>query len=42
MKKMWMRSADHRFNMVRGSYGRAGIGVVRARGWLWVTVIFYG
>jgi uncharacterized protein YkwD len=42
VKKMWMRSADHRYNMLHASYRHAGIGLVRARGWLWVTVMFYG
>lgn len=42
VRHLWMASPDHRFNMLRSSYRRAGIGVVRARRWLWVTVMFYG
>ena len=42
VKRMWMRSPSHRANLLRSSYGRAGVGLVRARGWLWVTVMFYG
>ena len=42
VRHLWMNSADHRFNVLRRSYRRAGVGVVRARGWLWVTVMFYG
>lgn len=42
VKRSWMRSAPHRANVLRSSYRRAGVGVVRARGWLWVTVMFYG
>ena len=42
VKRMWMRSPSHRANVLRGSYHRAGVGIVRARGWLWVTVMFYG
>jgi uncharacterized protein YkwD len=42
VRTMWMRSADHRYNMLYRAYGHAGIGVVRSRGWLWVTVMFYG
>ena len=37
-----MHSPEHRYNMLHASYRRAGVGVVSARGWLWVTVIFYG
>ena len=40
--RMWMRSADHRYNMLHRSYHRAGVGLVRSHGWLWVTVMFYG
>jgi len=42
VRELWMHSAGHRYNMLHRSYRRAGVGVVRARGWLWVTVIFYG
>jgi uncharacterized protein YkwD len=42
VKRLWMGSADHRSNMLRSSYHRAGIGLVRTHGWLWVTVMFYG
>jgi len=41
-KVLWMHSPEHRYNMLHASYHRAGVGVVKARGWLWVTVIFYG
>jgi uncharacterized protein YkwD len=41
-KVLWMHSSEHRYNMLHASYRRAGVGVVSARGWLWVTVIFYG
>ena len=41
-KRMWMGSPPHRYNMLRSSYRRAGVGVVRQRGWVWVTVMFYG
>jgi uncharacterized protein YkwD len=42
VRRLWMRSADHRYNMLHRPYDRAGVGVVRAHGWLWVTVMFYG
>lgn len=42
VKRLWMGSPAHRANLLRSSYRRAGVGVVRVRGWLWVTVMFYG
>ena len=42
VKRSWMGSAPHRANVLRSSYHRAGVGMVRARGRLWVTVMFYG
>lgn len=39
---LWMHSADHRHNILRRSFDHAGVGVVRSRGWLWVTFAFYG
>ena len=39
---MWMRSASHRQNVLNRGFRRVGVGVVRARGWVWVTAIFYG
>lgn len=40
--KLWMRSAPHRANILTRKFKHVGIGVVRARGWTWVTAIFYG
>ena len=40
--RAFMRSADHRANMLDGSYRRAGYGVVKIRGAVWVTVNFAG
>jgi uncharacterized protein YkwD len=37
-----MRSADHRANLLDRSYRRAGYGVVKVRGAVWVTVDFAG
>ncbi len=42
VRKLWMRSAPHRANLLNAGYRRIGIGVVRARGVVWVTAIFYG
>jgi uncharacterized protein YkwD len=42
IRTLWMRSAGHRHNILNGRYRRIGIGVVRARGVVWVTAIFYG
>ena len=42
VRRLWMGSPSHRSNMLRHSYRRAGIGLVRMHGRLWVTVMFYG
>jgi uncharacterized protein YkwD len=42
VRKMWMNSPGHRANILRRAFRRIGIGVVKARGWVWVTAIFYG
>lgn len=42
VRMFWMRSAGHRANILSGRYRRIGIGVVKARGLVWVTAIFYG
>ena len=40
--KGWVRSSEHRANMLNRRYRRTGIGVARSHGSLWVTMIFYG
>jgi len=40
--RAFMRSADHRDNMLDRCYRRAGYGVVKIRGAVWVTVNFAG
>ena len=40
--RAFMRSADHRANMLDRFYRRAGYGVVKIRGAVWVTVNFAG
>ena len=40
--RAFMRSADHRANVLDGCYRRAGYGVVKIRGAVWVTVNFAG
>jgi uncharacterized protein YkwD len=40
--KGWVRSSEHRANMLNRHYRRTGIGVARAKGYLWVTMIYYG
>jgi uncharacterized protein YkwD len=42
VRTLWMHSAPHRANILNGRYRRIGIGVVKARGVVWVTTIFYG
>lgn len=40
--KMWIWSSGHRANLLKRGYRRTGIGIVRARGYYWITMIFYG
>lgn len=40
--RLFMRSASHRSNILRGGFSHAGIGVVRKGGRVWATVMFYG
>jgi len=42
VRRLWMHSADHRANILKRSFHRIGVGVVKARGSVWVTTIFYG
>jgi uncharacterized protein YkwD len=42
VRTLWMHSAGHRANILNTRYRRIGIGVVKARGAVWVTTIFYG
>ncbi len=42
VRELWLKSPDHRFNLLNRRYDHVGIGVVAERRWLWVTAIFYG
>jgi uncharacterized protein YkwD len=42
VRRLWMQSGGHRDNILNPRFRRVGIGVVKARGLLWVTTIFYG
>jgi uncharacterized protein YkwD len=42
LQDAFMASPLHRENILRASFGHAAIGVVRAHGRIWVTIIFYG
>jgi uncharacterized protein YkwD len=42
VRRLWMHSSEHRANILKRAFRRVGIGVVKARGSVWVTVIFYG
>ncbi len=42
VEQLWMQSYDHRVNLLNPAFHVAAVGVVRARGWLWVTVQLYG
>jgi len=39
---VFMLSAPHRGNILRGGFSKAGIGVVNKGGRVWATVMFYG
>jgi uncharacterized protein YkwD len=40
--KKFMRSPGHRANILGSQYDKVGVGIVWAKGKLWVTEIFYG
>lgn len=42
LQNAFMTSKVHRANILRSSFDHTAIGMVRAHGSLWVTVIFYG
>lgn len=42
VRKLWMHSAEHRANILKRRFRRVGVGAVKARGSVWVTVVFYG
>lgn len=42
VEQLWMQSFEHRVNLLNPAFHVAAIGVVRARGWLWVTLQLYG
>jgi uncharacterized protein YkwD len=42
LQNAFMASRQHRANILRSSFDHTAIGMVRAHGSLWVTVIFYG
>jgi uncharacterized protein YkwD len=42
VRRAWMHSSAHRANILKARFRRIGIGVVKARGAVWVTTIFYG
>jgi uncharacterized protein YkwD len=42
VRTLWMGSSGHRANLLNVRLRKIGIGVVRARGLVWVTLILYG
>jgi uncharacterized protein YkwD len=42
MEVLFMRSAPHRANILSSRFRHIGVGVVRARDRIWVTLDFYG
>jgi len=42
LESAFMHSAPHRANILRKAFSHFAVGIVRASGKFWVTVIFYG
>jgi uncharacterized protein YkwD len=42
VEQLWMQSYEHRVNLLNPAFHRAAVGVVKIRGWLWVTLQLYG
>ena len=42
VEQLWMQSYEHRVNLLNPNFRHAAIGVVKIRGWLWVTLQLYG
>ena len=42
VEQLWMQSYEHRVHLLNPSFRWAAIGVMRAKGWLWVTLQLYG
>lgn len=42
VEQLWVGSPEHRTNLLNPAFRWAGIGVVKVRGWLWVTLQLYG
>ncbi|HZP90526.1 MAG TPA: CAP domain-containing protein [Actinomycetota bacterium] len=42
LESAFMHSAPHRANILRKAFSHFAVGIVRAAGKFWVTVIFYG
>lgn len=40
LHELWMRSAPHRANVLKGNLDTVGVGAVYARGCLWATVVY--
>jgi len=42
VEQLWLQSPEHRTNLLNPAFRYGAIGVIRARGWLWVTLQLYG
>ena len=42
VEQLWMQSYEHRVHLLNPSFRWAAIGVVKTKGWLWVTLQLYG
>ncbi len=42
VEQLWMQSPEHRRNLLNPAFRFGAIGVIRVKGWLWVTLQLYG
>lgn len=42
VEQLWVGSPEHRSNLLNPAFGWVGVGVVKVKGWLWVTLQLYG
>lgn len=42
VEQLWVGSPEHRSNLLNSAFRWAAIGVVKVKGWLWVTLQLYG
>ncbi len=42
VEQLWLQSPEHRTNLLNPAFHWGAIGVIKAKGWLWVTLQLYG